>query len=415
LEQQRALEEQNNGRSSDSRTTWENQRKRKQAFASQRKSKKQKETNNNNTMDIDHPSATQLQQAANENAELVAQIRDLKEQLRVTQEAARVAAGSVPAPAPVSTQALACAPFKPTKILGELPEYHGERDTLEPWIGQATAKVNTDYVGCSDAVKFEVVANRLRNKALLQMSAWLASQRKGRTQSFSGLIEQLRVVFGDPHRKERALRNLVTLRQTNKSFTEYFVKFQTLLAEAGGSQWDDVIKKSYLERGISVELSSRMVGLTSLSQSFGEYVSKLQLVSDQLDAHTARAHASNWRRAAPIPTTVPIAASAPAVPDAMDWEPTPAARAATARPVANSGARAKWVAKEELDRRRSAGLCLRCGASGHRIKECPYQPARRPEVKVAAPTRVRTSQEIPPALEKEVKEEDIAFEDSGKA
>jgi hypothetical protein len=387
-------------------TREENQQKRKQTFASQRESKTE---NKKQKMDIDQPTnAAAWQQATNENAELAAQIRDLKEQLRVTQEAARVAATTTPALTLSTT-------FKPTKILGELPEYHGERDKLEPWIGQATAKINTDYMGCSDAVKFEVVANRLRNKALLQMSAWLAAERKGGTQSFKKLIKQLRTVFGDPHRKERALRDLAALRQTNKSFTEYFVRFQTLLAEAGGNQWDDMIKKSYLERGISVELSSRMIGCTSLSQSFEEFVSKLQLVSDQLEAHNARAQASNWHRTLPVtPATItPVAASAPAL-DVMEWEPTSSARPATARPTTvKSGARAKWVAKEELDRRRSAGLCLRCGASGHRIKECPYQPARRPEAKAAASVKVRMAQEVPPMLEEEAEER--ALEDSEKA
>ena len=36
--------------------------------------------------------------------------------------------------------------------------------------------------------------------------------------------------------------------------------------------------------------------------------------------------------------------------------------------------RAKWVDAAERERRRERQLCFRCGASGHRIKECPYGP-----------------------------------------
>jgi len=46
----------------------------------------------------------------------------------------------------------------------------------------------------------------------------------------------------------------------------------------------------------------------------------------------------------------------------------------------NSGGRqrAKWVDAAEREKRREKRLCFRCGGSGHRIRECPYEPATRP-------------------------------------
>ena len=46
---------------------------------------------------------------------------------------------------------------------------------------------------------------------------------------------------------------------------------------------------------------------------------------------------------------------------------------------ASSNRRAKFVSQEERDRRRMENRCLRCGASSHFIKECPYRPAIPPD------------------------------------
>ena len=72
----------------------------------------------------------------------------------------------------------------------------------------------------------------------------------------------------------------------------------------------------------------------------------------------------------------------------MDWQPT----------AGRAGQRAKWVSEAEIARRRSNNLCLRCGASGHMINRCPYQPARRP-----SPIRVspKINHAIEPLLEAE--------------
>lgn len=68
------------------------------------------------------------------------------------------------------------------------------------------------------------------------------------------MVAQLRLSFGDPHLKEKAQRKLHQLYQTNKPFVEYFTEYRKLLLEAGGTNWPDEIKKSYLEAGLSREL-----------------------------------------------------------------------------------------------------------------------------------------------------------------
>lgn len=44
--------------------------------------------------------------------------------------------------------------------------------------------------------------------------------------------------------------------------------------------------------------------------------------------------------------------------------------------------RARWVSNKEIVRRKTEGLCLRCGKRGHLINKCNYLPAQRPETSV---------------------------------
>lgn len=58
---------------------------------------------------------------------------------------------------------------EPTKRLGPLAEYNGDRDKLEPWIAQARAKLTVDYANCTKATKFFALYNRLRGEAARQL------------------------------------------------------------------------------------------------------------------------------------------------------------------------------------------------------------------------------------------------------
>ena len=151
---------------------------------------------------------------------------------------------------------------------------------------------------------------------------------------------------------------------------EYFTEYRKLVLEAGGSNWPDEIKKSYLEAGLSLELQRCMIGRNVSNKSFESYCSELKQASDQLEAFNLRnKHRSTWQSKNNV---LPNQGTPRAVKeDAMDWEPT-------TRSQQSQGRRAKWVDKETLDYRRSLGFCLRCGNAGHRVLNCPLLPPQKP-------------------------------------
>ena len=73
----------------------------------------------------------------------------------------------------------------------------------------------------------------------------------------------------------------------------------------------------------------------------------------------------------------------------MDWKPT----ALRTNRNQVQGRRAKWVAKEVLDYRRSSGLCLRCGNTGHRVANCVLLPPEKPKAHQASISAVRAAAE----------------------
>ena len=101
---------------------------------------------------------------------------------------------------------------EPTRFLDRLAEYNGDRDELEPWIAQAQAKLSVDYKNCTETTKFFALHNRLRGKAARQLQAWVTLATQSGEATADNLYYQLRLSFGDPHIKEKAIRKLRQLR-----------------------------------------------------------------------------------------------------------------------------------------------------------------------------------------------------------
>lgn len=112
---------------------------------------------------------------------------------------------------------------------------------------------------------------------------------------------------------------------------------------------------------------------------------RLQDIHKRIEYTAATSQASAYKRmgtAEPHHTTTTAALEG----DTMDWEPARVAqggvrksspRLRSPRPT-TSGKRAKWVTKEELEKRRLNKQCMRCEDPNHWAKQCPHKPAKNP-------------------------------------
>lgn len=301
---------------------------------------------------------------------------------------------------------------KPGKALPPLLEYYGEAEKLEPWLQQARAKMEVDYYGCTEYVKFWALNGALRGKALRRMEAWVREQGTPELADGNTFLRRLELIFKDPQAKERAQRKLDALRQGTKPFLEAFTEWQILLLESGGGSWPDDAKKVSLDRILSDELVRAMITVPS-QPDFESYCSILQETDDRLRAYKTRATKSKdvaitgtsrpvWKSsrdlAPPVTEERKYHGQRPireALDDRMDWEPTPAKIATT------NTRRAKWASQEERENRRRTGRCIRCGASGHMIRECPYGKPQRPVTVDTIHKGKETPRNIEPELEDE--------------
>lgn len=300
---------------------------------------------------------------------------------------------------------------KPGKALPPLLEFYGDADKLEAWLQQARAKIEVDYYGCTEFVKFWALNGSLRGKALRRMEAWVREQGTPELANGYGFLDRVEFVFKDPQAKERAQRKLDALRQGSKPFLEVFTEWQSLLLESGGGSWPDDAKKVSLDRILSDDLVRAMITVPS-QPDFESYCSILKETDDRLRAYKARTKPKDaeapraprpvWKR--PTDTIRPVTdekdlrgpkvVRKPSIED-MEWEPTPAKVA-----MANAR-RAKWVSQEIREQRRQTGLCIRCGGSGHMVRECPYGPPQRPIRSDSVRKEKVKAKEVEPELEDE--------------
>lgn len=270
----------------------------------------------------------------------------------------------------------------PTRTQNNLSTYIGDRTQLEAWILQAEAKLQIDFEDCSEDTKFWHLFGALGGKALTILQPWAKIVKGTREATVHNFINRLRLAFGDPLLEQKALRRLTTMKQGTRTFFEYYSDFSKSLVEAGGSDWDDLVKINYLQNGLNYDLQEKAVGLSRLL-SFTERCEKLNEIWDDLSA--LKAHRAQGLTGRFINHKMNESRSRSD--DMMDWQKEPA------RVNMTTARRAAWVSEDELNKRRSQGLCLRCGTSGHLIKSCTF-------LKAVNPARVaRTKASIEPLLE----------------
>jgi len=81
-------------------------------------------------------------------------VQEQQDQAAATQEHERLRVADQEKPASEARLQMICNDNKPGKALPLLLEYYGEADKLKAWLQQARAKMEVDYDGCKEFVKF---------------------------------------------------------------------------------------------------------------------------------------------------------------------------------------------------------------------------------------------------------------------
>jgi hypothetical protein len=184
--------------------------------------------------------------------------------------------------------------------------------------------------------------------------------KQGALATIPEFVDHFYNAFDDPDAERAAERRIQELNQeavTSKSAAEYTTEFRNLAADLA---WGDSALMAAFRRGLHWKVKEIISQKESQPRSLEELIE----VSIQIDNVRRENEASRPPRTNPpkkatatISTTTTVKRDIKALPNYVD--------------------EAEW------ERRREAGLCIKCGNSGHTIKDCKvgWKPAKAKEEK----------------------------------
>lgn len=322
------------------------------------------------------------------NAQIGAQLRTLMT-IITSQTSALGASGTTPGtpstgvPTPATgvpaqaTDTPAVGARKPKHTVPHPEKFTGEDEATYPiFRGLLQAKLRTD----GDAIggEFERVwyaFGRLTGIASKRIFPWLQHMQSSADFTVERLFDQMDLAFLDVQKQAKAVARINIIKQHSRTFRDFLQEFDQTLMEANGWSWQDSIKKGLLKAAVTDEVRRELVGRDE-PVTYSAYVAQLRKITDDLE---------DWKEGQKVKGRPKAQYTAPqdqASDSQMDWEPTQTVPAASVKTTQQGKPRAKWVNQQELDRRKDAKECLRCGAKDHFIRQCSLGPARRPEATI---------------------------------
>lgn len=294
----------------------------------------------------------------------------LRNHIQVLEEQLRIQFGQLEA---LKSLPAVARPTRPKEKLPTLREFSGKRSEWDEWCLAARNKLIADGDAIGSAKEhFLYLHSRLVGTAASTVHARAEALSQADDSNGEEFLAYLDTIYGDPNKKQRALQSLYNIRQKDTEiFANFLPKFESILANAGGSEFREEQKISLLKNAINLTLRHCLVGSSAVPTTWNGFISHLHTVSSDLAALQPTPKRYNHPNGLP---SLPQTSSG----HDMDWEPTRLrANRNLTLPSSDSGPRkrATWVAKETVDLRRRNGLCLRCGHNGHTIKDCSFRPA----------------------------------------
>ncbi|KAG1967775.1 retrotransposable element [Pimephales promelas] len=169
--------------------------------------------------------------------------------------------------------------------------------------------------------------------------------------SFQDLSNEMKKVFDRSVSGREAARTLAELRQGRRSVSEFSIEFRTLAAECGWNeeaQWDMFLHglADHVQKEIyALDLPTTLNGLIDLALRVDARLSRVE----RRTTSTRTFGEMDVQRSSGRDVVSPV----------NDHEPMQVGRARLSR--------------EERERRRSQGLCLYCGGTGHYAYSCPEE------------------------------------------
>ena len=159
-------------------------------------------------------------------------------------------------------------------------------ETYNTFRASLIAKINIDAEAIGDNyAKAWYIFSWLEGAASSMVLPWItnyAIKDQVTNNTLEDLMKHLDLCFLDKNCFEKAQRGLNTLRQGNRPIADMLSDLNRLLMECGGHNWDDTIKKGYLDNALNHEMKAGMVAMDK-KEHFEDYCRQVQQVGDRIE------------------------------------------------------------------------------------------------------------------------------------
>ena len=207
--------------------------------------------------------------------------------------------------------------------------------------------------------QFYYVYDRLESQVQSQVLPQLATAEQEQFWSYQSILDQLSRALDNPNKTQEAVDRLHRIDQASESIPNYIAKFERMLYEAKGHNWDDDRKISAFRFGLNSTIKNRLAQQLELPSSYPQFLRAVQKLSSRSGTLGPLNPTHN-------PSSRPHTANAPPA----------TARYGDPMDVSNIGINSIEVPGHFLfseptrQSYRDIGACLRCGSFDHWLKDC---------------------------------------------
>lgn len=247
--------------------------------------------------------------------------------------------------------------------------FSGDKTYFRAWKVTMEHKLITDqdFIGDQRA-QFAFIWTNLNDKVQKEVAAYYENGGDGGLWDPERFMQYLEFCYSDNHGKERAQAKLETIRQgKDELFPDFFVRFEQLLAQSGGSYWDDEQKLHKLRRSLNNSLRTIALHRGVPRDSYSNAVEAYKSIAVDLETVTIEHHH-------PTPHNNKKDNDGDVQMITVGTAKTTGAQGQKGRKAQGQKSgqqRATWIPNELFAQRRASDLCTRCGEDGHYQRDCP--------------------------------------------
>jgi hypothetical protein len=281
-------------------------------------------------------------------------------------------------------------------ILPALAEFCGSKAAYSGWRSRLIAKMRVDGENMGGQYgQIATILCALKGAADIACSPYFDELMSRDNATWEQALEYLDNKYRDKQQQSNAMESWTRLRQGDRTFETYYEEFEHLLVLAGGREFPEQVKIQTLKNGTSKKLLR-----ANASSPPAQTVAELAAQYLNIDRELKQLNAPVAMQPIYIPATANQRAPSPVEPMNIDApgsfqtqtrgsrerlrgarggrdtggtrvNPNGAAGPGLPDDAGLRGKVARWVSREELNRRKGAGACFRCGRLGCQISVCP--------------------------------------------